>query len=75
MDKSVVALSRENQRLHRCASGAYSLATNLTGEHRGKQGTEAVEPGGQEAQAEKEGSRQTPGRQGAGDKAVKAGRG
>jgi hypothetical protein len=44
-------------RLNRCASAAYSPATDVKGECCGKQGAEAVEPGGQEAQAKKEGSR------------------
>jgi hypothetical protein len=50
--------------LNRCAKAAYSPAINVKGERRGEQGTEAVEPGSQEAQAEKERSR----RQAANDK-------
>jgi len=50
---------RKIQWLNRCASAAYSPATNVKGEDRGEQGAEAVEPRGQEAQAKKEGSRET----------------
>jgi len=42
----------------------------VKGEHRGEQGAEAVEPGGQEAQAKKEGFREAASRQGAGGKAL-----
>jgi hypothetical protein len=54
--------------LNRCAKAAYSPAINVKGERRGEQGTEAVEPGGQKAQAEKERSRETSRRQAANDK-------
>jgi hypothetical protein len=40
----------------------------VKGERRGKQGAEAVEPGSQETQAEKEGSRQKRRHQAASDK-------
>jgi hypothetical protein len=40
----------------------------VKGERRGEQGTEAVEPGSQEAQAEKEGRRETSRHQNANDK-------
>jgi hypothetical protein len=54
--------------LNRCAQAAYSPAINVKGERRGEQGTEAVEPGSQEAQAEEESSRETSCRQAANDK-------
>jgi hypothetical protein len=54
--------------LNRCAKAAYSPAINVKGERRGEQGTEAVEPGSQEAQAEKERSRETSRREAANDK-------
>jgi len=40
------------QPLNRYVSTAYSPAINAKGENRGEQGTEAVEPGSQEAEAE-----------------------
>jgi len=43
------------------------------GERRGKQGTEAVEPGSQEAQAEKERGREARGRQSAAAETLKTG--
>jgi hypothetical protein len=51
--------------------GAYSPAINVNGERRGEQGTEAVEPGSQEAQTEKEGSRETSRHQNANDKELR----
>jgi len=43
----------------------------VKGERRGEQGTEAVEPGSQETQAEKEGGRKAVGGQGASAKNLK----
>jgi len=40
------------KRLNRCAAAAYSAATNVKGERCGEQGAEAVEPRGQETEAE-----------------------
>jgi hypothetical protein len=54
--------------LNRWAKAAYSPAINVKGERRGEQGTEAVEPGSQEAQAEKERSRETSRHQATNDK-------
>jgi hypothetical protein len=46
-------------------------AIRVMGECRGEQGTEADEPGSQEAQAEKESGRETRGRQGSGAEILK----
>ena len=50
--------------LNQGRSAAYSPAFSVMGECRGKQGAEAVEPGSQEAQAEKERGRKAIGGQG-----------
>src|SRR5215472_9469275 len=58
--------------LNQGESAAYSPAFSEIGECRGKQRAEAVEPGSQEAQAEKESSREAGDRQDADRKTLKA---
>src|ERR1700758_4314015 len=59
--------------LNQGESATYSPAFSVMGERRGKQRAEAVEPGSQEAQAEKESSREAGDRQDADSETLKAG--
>src|SRR6266436_2195200 len=59
--------------LNQGGSTAYSPAFSVMGERRGKQRAEAVEPGSQEAQAEKESGREAGDRQDADRETLKAG--
>src|SRR5215475_5153761 len=59
--------------LNQSGSAAYSPAFSVMGECRGKQGAKAVEPGSQEAQAEKESGREAGDQQDADRKTLKAG--